>query len=153
MSNNNIHVLARAVIIDQDHILLCQTTDLATNFFYLPGGHVEHGESVETSLCRELIEEAGAEATIKRFLGCLEYRFDPGHNSICHNHEYNFVFEAKSDNLKLDIKLASLESKLDLVWIKFDRLVEIDFRAEPLKLLIPKWLNSPPSNAFKSEMI
>lgn len=77
-TKNNIHVLSRAMIIDQRHILLCKTLDLPVIFYFLPGGHVEHGESVETSLLRELMEETGAQYKIKRFLGCLEYRFEPG---------------------------------------------------------------------------
>lgn len=153
MNQNNIHVLARAVIIDQDHILLCKTTDLASNFYYLPGGHVEHKESVETSLIREMMEEAGVTANIKRFLGILEYSFEPGHNSICHNHEYNFVFEVESEDLNLDIKPMAREAKLELVWMPLNQLAEIDFRAEPLKILIPKWLKEPVSDCFKSRMI
>ena len=153
MNQNNIHVLSRAVIIDQDHILLCKTTDLPHNFYYLPGGHVEHKESVETSIIREMMEEAGVITRIKRFLGCLEYSFEPGHSSICHNHEYNFVFEVESDHLKLDITPKSKEAKLDLVWMPLKQLAEIDFRAEPLKLLIPKWLKEPVSDCFQSEMI
>ncbi len=51
---NNIHVLSRAVIIDRGSILLCKTLNLPVSFYFLPGGHVEHGESVETSLLREL---------------------------------------------------------------------------------------------------
>ena len=60
-TKNNIHVLSRAVIIDQDHIFLCKTRDLVINSYFLPGGHVEHGESVEALLLRELVEESGAE--------------------------------------------------------------------------------------------
>jgi len=150
---NNIHVLSRGVIIDQDNILLCKTLDLPISFYFLPGGHVEHGESVEKSLLRELMEETGAHCKIKRFLGCLEYSFEPGHSSICHNHEYNFIFEAESDDLKINIKIPKLENHIDLVWIKLDQLSEIDFRAEPLRELIPEWLNSLLNNSFKSEMI
>jgi 8-oxo-dGTP pyrophosphatase MutT (NUDIX family) len=149
MINNNIHVLSRAVIIDQDHILLCKTTDLANNFYYLPGGHVEYKESVEESLARELIEEAGVEVIIKRFLGCLEYRFTNKHH--CHDHEYNFLFEVESDHLKLDIKPTPCESKMDIIWMPLKTLVEIDFRAEPLKRLIPKWLSEPENNCFRSD--
>ena len=88
MSNkNNIHVLSRAVIIDQQSILLCKTLDLQANFYFLPGGHVEHGESVRESILRELMEETGSSGKIKRFLGCLEYSFEFSANSICHNHE------------------------------------------------------------------
>lgn len=151
--NNNIHVLSRAVIIDQAHILLCKTVDLELNFYFLPGGHVEHSESVETSLLRELVEEAGVEAKIKRFLGCLEYSFVPGHSSICHNHEYNFIFEVESDALKFDRQIAQIEDHIELVWIPLKALSEIDFRAEPLKQLIPLWLDGNLGKSFHSEMV
>ncbi len=151
-NQNNIHVLSRAVIIDQAHILLCKTLDLQVNFYFLPGGHVEHGESVESALLRELAEETGASCTISQFLGCLEYSFTPGHSSICHNHEYNFVFEAFSNALKLDKKLAQLEKNLSLLWLPLSQLSKIDFRAEPLKELIPQWLNGS-EQRYYSEMI
>ena len=153
MSKNNIHVLSRGVIIDQDHILLCRTLDLSMSFYFLPGGHVEHGESVETSLLRELMEETGANCKIKRFLGCLEYGFEPGHSSICHNHEYNFIFEAESESLKIDKQIPQLEAHIELIWVPLHQLSEIDFRAEPLRELVPEWLKTPVSDVFRSVMI
>jgi len=154
MSNkNNIHVLSRAVIIDCEHILLCKTLDLEENFYFLPGGHVEHGESVEISLLRELVEETGSKGKIKRFLGCLEYSFEFGANSICHNHEYNFIFEIKSDNLKIQNPIPQLEKKIELIWIPLLKITEIDLRAEPLRRLIPEWLNNPSNNYLYSVMI
>ena len=151
--NNNIHVLSRGVIIDQDHILVCKTLDLSIPFYFLPGGHVEHGESVETPLLRELVEESGAECRIKRFLGCLEYSFEPGHSSICHNHEYNFIFEVESDTLKINNKIQQLEPHLELMWMPLSKLVGIDFRAEPLRTLIPVWLEATSNSLFQSVMI
>ena len=35
------HVLARAIIIHKDHILLCRTIGLNYNFYFTPGGHIE----------------------------------------------------------------------------------------------------------------
>ena len=151
-TKNNIHVLSRAVLMDQDHILLCKTLDLAISFYFLPGGHVEHGESVETSLLRELWEETGNICKIKRFLGCLEYHFEPGHSSICHNHEYNFIFEVESDALKINHKIPKLETHLELLWIPLDQLSEIDFRSEPLREMIPLWLESDTNDSFRSVM-
>lgn len=55
---NNIHVLSRAVIIDKEHILLCKTRDLENNFYFLPGGHVENGESVEAALLPAWLQAA-----------------------------------------------------------------------------------------------
>ncbi|MFM8453572.1 MAG: NUDIX domain-containing protein [Gammaproteobacteria bacterium] len=152
-TNNNIHVLSRAVILDQESILLCKTTDLALNFYFLPGGHVEHGESVEASLLRELLEETGATCKIKRFLGCLEYSFEPRYSSICHNHEYNFIFEAESEALKNDRAIPQLEAHIELLWMPFNQLSTIDFRAKPLLELIPCWLKSKSPATFKSVMV
>lgn len=149
---NNIHVLSRAVIIDQDHILLCETLDLPIAFYFLPGGHIEHGESVEKAVLRELHEETGVECNITRFLGCLEHSFEPSHNSICHNHEYNFVFEASSKKLKSNVEIPQIEPHIKLVWVALKKLQEIDLRPKPLQLLIPQWLNSS-SNLLSSVMI
>lgn len=153
MNKNNIHALSRAVIIDQNHILLCQTLDLPNNFYFLPGGHIEHGESAENAVLRELFEECGVNARIKRFLGCLEHSFEPGHNSICHNHEYNFIFEAESESLKKDIDIPQLEEHIKFIWMPLDDLSEYDIRPEPFEKLIIEWLGQDASNIFKSKMI
>jgi 8-oxo-dGTP diphosphatase len=152
-NNNNIHVLSRAVIIDQGHILLCQTVDLPIAFYFLPGGHIEHSESAEAALLREITEESGAKCYIKRFLGCLEHSFEPGHNSICHNHEYNFIFEVESSMLKLGIKIPQMESHIKLVWIPLNTMNIIDFRPEYLREILVEWIDSPSNNSFKSQMI
>ena len=156
MNKGNIHVTARAVIIDQNYILLCKTLDLlglASNFYFLPGGHIEHNESAQSALLRELIEETGVrDCIIKRFLGFLEYTFELGTNSICHNHEYNFIFEVISDSLKIYNKIPKLEDHIELQWIQLSKINEIDFRSKPLKTLVPQWLDSSLHTVFHSNM-
>jgi 8-oxo-dGTP diphosphatase len=152
-NRDKIHVLSRAAITHQNKILLCKHLDLEKGFYFLPGGHIEHSESAEKALLRELKEESGFTCTIKKFLGCLEYSFEPDHNSICHNHEYSFIFEAESEYLKSDRKIICPEKHIELVWIPILSLSEIDFRAEPLRILLPEWLSENSDNKFMSEMI
>ena len=157
-SQDKICPLARAVIIENKagapQLLVCKTRDLPQAFYFLPGGHIEHQESAEEAVKRELTEETGAECTIKRFLGCLEYSFEPGHSSICHNHEYNFIFEAESPALKPGTPLLDIEKHIELLWIPLTSIKNLDFRPEPLRTLLPLWLKetSRRSMAFKSIM-
>jgi len=151
-SENHIHVLSRGVILDTGHILLCKTLDLPINFYFLPGGHIEHGESAEASVLRELQEEAGLVCTVKRFLGCLEHSFEPGHNSICHNHEYNLIFELAAEGVNALTPIPQCEEHIALTWAPLSSLNEIDFRPEPFKTILPEWLRSPHNGDFRSVM-
>ena len=152
-NQDKIHVLSRAAITDEDKILLCKTLDIEISFYFLPGGHIEHGESAEKALLRELKEETGIDCKIKKFLGCLEYSFEPGHSNHCHNHEYNFIFKAESEQLKSDRKIKCPEKHIELIWMPISSLQEIDFRAEPLRKLLPLWLAGNSDKKFMSEMI
>lgn len=154
MYKDSIHVLARAVVIDQGNILLCKTLDLPVSFYFLPGGHVEHGESASSALIRELSEETGARnVEIKRFLGVLEHSFEPGFSSICHNHEYNLIFEVESEKLKIDIEIPQVEDNIQILWMPVKDIINIDFRLEPLKNLILKWLQLNYNDSFYSSML
>lgn len=153
MKNDSIHVIARAVIIDQNNILVCKTQDLPNNFYFLPGGHIEHEESAVDALVRELKEESGFTCKIGRFLGCLEHIFTPGHNSICHNHEYNLFFNAVGDGLNISTHLPQLEKHIKLEWVPLDKIHEIDFRPEALKTMLPKWLAQDMNQGFHSSAV
>ncbi len=151
-SKNNIHVLARAVITQEDHILVCHTQDMTPNYYFLPGGHVEVGESAGAAVLRELKEEGGIEGRIKRFLGCLEHSFDPNRGK-CHSHEYNFYFEVEAKGLALHKEIPQLEPHIKLMWVPVTELSSLDFRPKPLKEMLPKWLASDLEGAFESRMI
>lgn len=158
--SNAIHVLSRAVIYDAQRsaILLCTSLTAEPHFYYLPGGHIEHGEGAADSLVRELQEEMGLLFSIKRFLGCFEYSFDPHaykrSKKICHTHEYNFIFEASPPQvLTRDKSLASKEHTIEFSWVSLDQIIKIDLRPESLKELIVLWHKSNYDGAFQSKMI
>ena len=150
-AKDNIHVLARAVIIQEAHILVCHTQDMRPNYYFLPGGHVEVGESAEAAVLRELKEEGDITGIITRFLGCLEHSFDPNQGK-CHSHEYNMYFEVTTGPFDLHEEIPQLESHIKLVWVPLAELEGLDFRPESLKQILSTWLNRDLSGAFVSHM-
>ena len=144
-------MLARAVIIQDGQLLVCHTQDLAHNFYFLPGGHVEYEESAAAGVLRELEEEGGIKGSIKRFLGCLEFSFEPGQNSKCHNHEYNLYFEVEC-SLNPQQEIEQREKHIKLKWVSLFTLPDLDFRPAPLKELLKGWLKQDLRGAFSSSM-
>ncbi len=68
-----IETIARGVCIQNGKVLLCRAKGGATT--YLPGGHIEFGETGRQALVRELKEEMGVDATAGAFLGVVENQF------------------------------------------------------------------------------
>jgi 8-oxo-dGTP pyrophosphatase MutT (NUDIX family) len=52
---------------------LLVTSKRQPNDWVLPKGHIEPGEDAEEAALREVMEEAGVEASIRTPLGCLDY--------------------------------------------------------------------------------
>ena len=141
-----IHVLSRAVVIDVEHILLCKMLKDDQYIYFLPGGHVDNGESAKSALKREILEEAGVDScNITRFLGCFE--FHPS-DIFCHNHEYSLIFEVESAALKFNNPIPKLEEHIELVWIPIKEINNIDFRPKSLRSVMFEWLKDDLNKAF-----
>ena len=102
-----IEVIARGVCVVDGKVLLCRAKGGKTT--YLPGGHVEFGETGRQALVREIREEMGLESTAGAFLGVVENSF------LQHGKphaEVNLVYE-----LALDAPEAlSLEDWIEFEW-------------------------------------
>ena len=85
-----IEVIARGVCVQDGKILLCKAKGGATT--YLPGGHVEFGETGRQALVREVKEELGVDAETGAFLGVVENAFEQHGKPHA---EINLVYELK----------------------------------------------------------
>lgn len=148
---NFIHIISRALYIDQGHILLCKIDGRDHNIYhFLPGGHVELGESAQAALIRELKEEIGHEFKVDRFLGVLENKFDRPNGAF--QHEYTFHYLVSCPTLKYGQEIAQLESHIKPIWVPLSSLDTIDFRPTAILPHVSRWLKSDDAHTFISTM-
>lgn len=73
MHPKKIELIARALIIQDTKVLLCQNRE--RGYWYLPGGHIEPGEAAADALKREILEELGETCRVGPLLLTHELRF------------------------------------------------------------------------------
>ncbi len=133
MYKNQIELIVRALIVDGDNILLCENKK--GQHYFLPGGHVEFGESLKDALIREIKEELGVSGKVSGMIGVLENIYktvDEVH------HEMNVIFLSGFS----DIDISSRENHIAFHWIKSTELANINLLPKKLPDLISKWLKS-----------
>ena len=111
-----IETIARGVCVRDGKLLLCRAKSGSST--YLPGGHIEFGETGRQALVREVKEELGVESSTGAFLGVVENAF------LQHGKphaEINLVYELKlgtGDRGMGNGELPTLQSQED--WIEFE---------------------------------
>lgn len=118
-----IETIARGVCARGGKVLLCRGKGGKTT--YLPGGHIEFGETGREALLREIREELGLEAECGEFLGVVENAFEQ--NGKPHA-EINLVYELKIGE---DAEVSAQEDWIEFEWRdlgKLDDLMPAAFR-------------------------
>ena len=70
-------VVVGALILNKKKEILLVKSSKWRGCFYIPGGHIEEGETIEEALRREIAEEVGLKIKIVKFLGLQESIFSP----------------------------------------------------------------------------
>lgn len=112
---SGIETIARGVCIAGGKLLLCKAKGGATT--YLPGGHIEFGETGREALVREMLEETGLGVSIGRFLGVVENSFTQ--HGKPHS-EINLVYEMALNDR--DAQVAAKEPWIEFSWCPLDEL-------------------------------
>ena len=137
MAEPSIELIARGVLRSNSNVLVCR--NVKHGYCFLPGGHVEFGESSADALAREFLEETGLTVVVGRLLAIAELRFV---QSSRERHEISLVFHVElSSDVAGDAAtppVQSLEPKIVFDWVPLNALSTADFRPE---LIVP-WLQA-----------
>jgi ADP-ribose pyrophosphatase YjhB (NUDIX family) len=110
--NANIETIARGVCIRDGYILLCQPAKGGRA--YLPGGHIEFGETARQALVREIQEEMGQSAIARDFIATTENSFLQNGEPHC---EINLYFALDIPGISPESAPAATESWIAFRWV------------------------------------
>ncbi len=133
---DSIEIIARGCLIQASSVLLCRNTK--HGYLYLPGGHVEFGESAATALEREFLEECGVIVRAGALALVSEGSFATKKRE---HHEINLVFHverpgtvAKSaSRTARPAAIRSLEEGIQFEWVELSAVVDFDIRPTAAK--------------------
>ncbi|MFS0672075.1 NUDIX domain-containing protein [Ornithinibacillus sp. 179-J 7C1 HS] len=134
--DNRFHHLARGIMIKGNKLLVARAKGYQNTF--LPGGHIEFGESAKDALEREIVEELGLRCTVKKFLGLVEHKWlKKGHM----NCEINQLFLVEMEEVPVDENPQSKEDHIEFFWITINELNIYNLQPYPLRELIYNHVN------------
>ncbi len=141
-------MIARAVILNSNNVLLARQKGMSNTF--LPGGHINIGESAVTALKREIDEELGLELDVEGYLGAVEAGWQDG--GVEH-FEINHIFKAGIKGESFSSPLESQEDHLEFLWSSVDDLYANDLLPHPLKRLIANYAAGDRSIWWESTLV
>lgn len=120
----HIETIARGVCVKDGKILLCYPKD--KSYAYLPGGHIEFGETGREALVREMKEETGLDATADELLGVVESQFVQNGEKHC---EINLIYAMEVEPRTVQ----SQESWICFDWVPLSKLNEVNLLPPEMK--------------------
>lgn len=145
---NSIELIARVLWQERGRALLCRNK--GRDYWFLPGGHIEPGESARDAAARELVEEAGRDdLTIGPCRLVHEQRFtQPDRKGRPKpRHEYTLLFDATHpnwpahpDHPNQPAPVESREDHIEFTWAEPAQLPELNLLPAALRA----WLTARP---------
>lgn len=110
-----------------------------TNYYHIPGGHIEIGEDSKTGVIREIKEEIGCDVQEAR-LFAIQENFWTRNEKECHGIEFYYIIKPKH---KLEMKDYERvendkgeEMLLEFKWVTSEELKDIDLRPNNIRNML-----------------
>ena len=130
-TEKHIETIARGVCVVDGKVLLCLPKD--RSYSYLPGGHIEFGETGREALVREMKEETGLDATAGALLGVVESSFVQKGEKHC---EINLIYEMRlrDEGRGMRDEVVSQESWICFDWVDCGKIDNTNLLPPEMKL-------------------
>jgi 8-oxo-dGTP diphosphatase len=130
---DQIELISRGLLRDSDSVLLCRS--IKHGYCYLPGGHVDFGESARAALEREFLEEGDLAVKATTLLLVSEEVFKTKHRR---HHEVNLVFHVEANELRASVPVRSLEPEISFDWVPVRSIGDLDVRPPSIKVWLER---------------
>ena len=129
-AEKHIETIARGVCVKDGKVLLCYPK--SRGYAYLPGGHIEFGETGREALVREMKEETGRDATAGELLGVVESSFVQDGERHC---EINLIYEMGigEDGRAETDEVRSCEDWICFDWVPCDEIDSVNLLPPEMK--------------------
>lgn len=126
---DHIESIARCVIVRERRVLLCGAIGAsgAPEYWYLPGGHIEPGETARDAVAREMIEESATRVQVGECVLVAENHFTQIKRKTgdkVRRHEYTLVFVATLPTSDVH----SVEPQITFGWFDLDGIGGVELR-------------------------
>lgn len=134
---SHIELLSRGVLVHNNKILL--THSKKKKHMFLPGGHVEFGESARAALIREIEEETGITVQVVSFIAAVEHQWQGEKHQHC---EINLIFRVTSTDLSSQKAPESREPNIAFLWHLLHDLTSINLQPSVLRKKLLQWVST-----------
>ncbi len=141
--------IVRALILREERNEILLARQKGKDYTFLPGGHIEFGETAREALDREMLEETGSEGRIGSHLWTVENLFTDADHKPCHEIALYFTYTFYKRFYSSDV--ISVEDHLEFVWVHIDDLGHYDLKPDILPELIRNFATGNQSIAFITE--
>ncbi|RLQ94251.1 NUDIX domain-containing protein [Falsibacillus albus] len=145
----------KAIIIKEENLLTIKKVSGDQEFYILPGGGQEHGETLEIALKRECVEEVNTDVEVGNLIFMREYigknhEFSEKHR---HVHQIEFMFHCKINewaNVKIGVNPD--QDQVGVEWLPIKELYKFDLYPKEIRSRIIGFFQGIENNVYLGDI-
>jgi 8-oxo-dGTP diphosphatase len=130
-------IRATAIVVRENKLLMIHRLKNGEEYFVLPGGTVEEGETAETAALRELKEETSLDGVLKKKVSSFNDDNEVSHELFsieCNDGEIHLAADS------IEAQIMNDNDKYEPVWVSFSQIKDLKIYPGKTKEVLLKFL-------------